>query len=83
MFTKLPPVLFLTLKRYKYKRGSNKPVKVLADLNYPEKIDLGFLLGTATGDDMNYTLFAVTVHKGQSYSSGHYYSFVNTSNDDT
>lgn len=72
-------MLFITLKRYKYKRGSNRPVKVLADLEYPEKIDLGFLLGTPTGEDMNYMLYAVTVHKGQSYSSGHYYSFVNTS----
>lgn len=72
-------MLFLTLKRYKYKKGTNRLDKVLADLKYPEKIDLGFLLGTATGDDMNYMLFAVTVHKGQKYSSGHYYSFVNTS----
>lgn len=53
----------------------------MADLEYPEKIDLGFLLGTATGEDMNYMLFAVTVHKGQTHSSGHYYSFVNTSQD--
>ena len=26
-------------------------------------------------------MFALTVHKGQHYNSGHYYSFINTSDD--
>ena len=37
------------------------------------------MLGTPTGDDYEYQLYAVAVHRGQQYSSGHYYSFVNTS----
>ena len=77
----LPPVLFLTLKRYEFKKIQARPTKVLADLCYPKGINLGFLLGTPTGDDMEYELYAVTVHRGQHYCSGHYYSFVNTSSD--
>ena len=36
---------------------------------------------TPTGDEENYVLFAVAVHSGQAYNSGHYFSFVNTSPD--
>lgn len=53
----------------------------MADLHYPSRINFGFLHGTPTGEDMEYELFAITVHRGQHYSSGHYYSFVNTSTD--
>lgn len=36
------------------------------------------MFGTPTGTDMEYDLYAITVHKGQHYNSGHYYSFINT-----
>jgi hypothetical protein len=45
-------VLFLTLKRYKFKKSAIRPTKILADLNYPSRINLSFLLGTPTGDDL-------------------------------
>ena len=50
----------------------------MADLHYPHRINLGFLYSTPTGQDMEYQLFAVAVHRGQHYNSGHYYSFVDT-----
>lgn len=75
----LPPVLFLTLKRYQFKKSQIRPTKVMADLHYPHEIDLDFFFGTPTDREMEYTLFAVVVHRGQHYSSGHYYSYVNTS----
>ena len=49
---------------------------------YPASFELNFLLKTPE-DDMKYVLFAVAVHQGQHYNSGHYYSFVNTSTDST
>lgn len=55
-----------------------RPIKILADLHYPSSINLSFLMGTPSGEDLEYQLFAVTVHKGQQNNSGHYYSFVNT-----
>lgn len=56
-------------------------MKILTDFAYPPSIKLGFLQRTPTGEDEDYVLYGVAVHKGQAYNSGHYYSFVNTSVD--
>jgi hypothetical protein len=47
-------VLFLTLKRYQFKKAQVRPTKILADLHYPRYINLGFLHGTPTGEEMDY-----------------------------
>jgi hypothetical protein len=56
-------------------------VKILTDFEYPPNINLAFLQGTPTGIEEDYVLFGVAVHRGQAYNSGHYFSFVNTSQD--
>lgn len=47
------------------------------DLAYPKEIKLDFLMKTP--EDLNYTLYAVVVHKGRTPNSGHYFCFVNVS----
>lgn len=34
------------------------------------------------GEDFNYILYAVVVHKGRSPNSGHYFTFINLAKDD-
>ena len=48
-FTSIPPVLFLTLKRYQFKKYHTRPIKIMANLHYPKTINLGFLYDTPTG----------------------------------
>lgn len=79
VITELPKVVFFNLKRYQYNKERNRLVKILADFEYPNTISLGFLQGTPTGLEEDYVLFGVAVHRGQAYNSGHYFSFVNTS----
>ena len=80
-FINLPNVVFFNLKRYKYNKDKNRSTKILADFQYPPSINLSFLQQTPSGEEEDYILFGVAVHRGQTYNSGHYYSFVNTSSD--
>lgn len=80
-FGALPNVVFFNLKRYKFRRALNRATKILTEFEYPYKIDLGFLQKTPSGQDEEYVLFGVAVHRGQAYNSGHYYSIINTAKD--
>lgn len=62
-----------------YNKTTNRSSKILADFEYPSTINLSFLQNTPTGEEEDYILYGVAVHRGQTYNSGHYYAFVNTS----
>lgn len=70
----------MNVKRYKYHVKRKELSKICHDLSYPENLNLDFLLETS-GHHLNYVLYAVTVHKGRTPNSGHYFSFINTSKD--
>jgi ubiquitin C-terminal hydrolase len=57
--------------------------KIFSHIEYGENLNLGFIVGTPGNTDINpdcdYTLFSVLVHKGTSPQNGHYFVFVNTS----
>ena len=44
-------------------------------------MNLDFLMKTPDGS-LNYQLYSVVVHKGKEPNSGHYFSFINVSNDE-
>jgi ubiquitin carboxyl-terminal hydrolase 48 len=69
------------MKRYEFKIEKAIIKKILATMEYPLEINLGFLMKTPPEIDCEYQLFAVTVHRGTTYNSGHYYSYINTSSD--
>ena len=80
-FVNLPNIVFMNMKRYKYRAERQRVQKIMDPFGYPEGINLGILQKTPTGEEAEYVLYAVAVHSGHAYNSGHYFSFVNTSPD--
>lgn len=84
-FETLPDVLFVNLKRYEWNKEKMRLSKIFSHIEYGENLNLGFVVGTPGGEnqsnpDCDYSLFSVIVHKGTSPQNGHYFVFVNTSN---
>lgn len=69
----------MNIKRYEYNPKRRELKKINLDLSYPSKINLDFLMGTP--QNLNYVLYAVVVHKGRTPNSGHYFCFINVSED--
>ena len=63
-------------------------MKICSHIEYNENLNLSFLVERDTpgktkskaDPEFDYTLFSVIVHKGTSPHNGHYFSFINTSN---
>ncbi|CEL92910.1 unnamed protein product [Vitrella brassicaformis CCMP3155] len=81
--TKLPPVLQLHLKRFRYAvtaNGAHDMVKVNDRFEYPATLDLSSLIPSADPSLSTYHLHAVLVHQGEIF-GGHYYAFIRPSGD--
>ncbi|KNE70971.1 hypothetical protein AMAG_15233 [Allomyces macrogynus ATCC 38327] len=74
---KLPPVLALHLKRFKYMENQQKYVKLMHRVMFPTELRL-FNPSNDTIDstDQMYDLFAIVVHIGSSPNHGHYVALV-------
>lgn len=76
-FSHLPPVLMLHINRFAYDPTLDHNVKLTDCFIFEEKLDLGFLGSKSlpTNVDpkrLNYSLYAVFVHVGDSAEAGHY-----------
>ena len=71
-FTKLPPILFIQLKRFDYNYVTGSMTKLNTRIEYPEKLDLCHYLNEK---DSTFSLYGVIVHKGDK-SFGHYYCYI-------
>jgi len=71
-FKKLPPILFIQLKRFDYNFETGELCKVNSRIEYPEKLDMTNYLNEK---DSKFSLYGVIVHKG-GHHYGHYYCFI-------
>ena len=69
-FTKLPPILFIQLKRFNYDFGDI--TKNNTRIEYPEKLDLNHYMNEK---DNKFSLYGVIVHKGDNR-FGHYFCYI-------
>lgn len=79
---KLPPVLALHLKRFKYVEQHNQYRKLSYRVVFPHELRVPGLGNTDDEplEDTVYDLFAVVIHVGQGASHGHYVSIVKSHN---
>ncbi|KAJ1928786.1 hypothetical protein IWQ60_001740 [Tieghemiomyces parasiticus] len=73
---KLPPILALHLKRFKFQERLGRNVKLSFRVLFPLELRLPNTTDQADNPDRLYTLFAVCVHIGSSPYHGHYVSVV-------
>jgi ubiquitin carboxyl-terminal hydrolase 36/42 len=69
----------MSIKRYGYDSTRKELKKINVYYPYPPKINLDYLMSGAKG--LDYILYAVTVHKGRTPNSGHYFCFINVTAD--
>ncbi|KAI8802786.1 hypothetical protein BJ742DRAFT_532129 [Cladochytrium replicatum] len=72
---KLPNILAVHLKRFKYQEKVQRNIKLSYRVLFPMELRL-FNTADGTADDMQYSLFAVIVHIGSGPHHGHYVSLV-------
>lgn len=84
VFTKLPPVLHLQLRRFEYDFTRDAMVKINDRHEYPLEIDLTEFVeeserekAQGKRDSYKYRLYGVLVHSGDS-NGGHYYAYLQT-----
>jgi len=70
-FNKLPPILFIQLKRFDYNLETGEMTKVNLRIEYQDKLDLTHYLNEK---DSKFSLYGVVVHKGDKF--GHYYCYI-------
>ncbi|KAJ3029473.1 UNVERIFIED_CONTAM: hypothetical protein HDU68_012053 [Siphonaria sp. JEL0065] len=75
VFTSLPPVLFLQLKRFEYDIEKDSMVKINDRYEYPSELNLDAFLETQPATPQNYWLYGVLVHSGD-LTGGHYCAFL-------
>ncbi|KAI8618550.1 cysteine proteinase [Chytriomyces sp. MP71] len=75
VFTSLPPVLFLQLKRFEYDMERDRMVKINDRYEYAEEINLDQFLEQKPVTPQNYWLYGVLVHSGD-LTGGHYCAFL-------
>ncbi|KAI0040664.1 cysteine proteinase [Auriscalpium vulgare] len=73
---KLPNVLALHLKRFKYQEDAGKYVKLAYRVAFPFELRLFNTVDDAQDPDRLYELFAIVVHIGSGPSHGHYITIV-------
>jgi ubiquitin C-terminal hydrolase len=78
-----PHILSLHLKRFGSLFGS-RGAKLNKPIHFPETLDVQPYVSSgtsaATGPSLRYRLYAIIVHAGHTCNSGHYYSYVKSSN---
>lgn len=80
VFTHLPPVLHIQLKRFEYDFMREMMVKINDRFEFPEDLDLGEFLERPEDTPARYTLYAVLVHMGDVF-GGHYIAYIRTTKD--
>ncbi|KAJ3848032.1 cysteine proteinase [Lentinula lateritia] len=75
---KLPNVLALHLKRFKYQEDSKKYIKLSYRVAFPLQLRLFNTVDDAEDADKLYNLFAIVVHLGNGPHHGHYISIIKT-----
>ncbi|KAF5357435.1 hypothetical protein D9757_013329 [Collybiopsis confluens] len=73
---KLPNVLALHLKRFKYQEDVNKYIKLAYRVAFPLQLRLFNTVDEAEDADRLYNLFAIVVHLGTGPHHGHYISII-------
>ncbi|XP_002121467.2 ubiquitin carboxyl-terminal hydrolase 48 [Ciona intestinalis] len=77
---KLPETLNLQLLRFVYDRSSQRRQKIVANLTFPDHLDLSSMVDknvtTLSQSDTQYKLTAVLIHRGLSASSGHFVAHI-------
>ncbi|XP_071583001.1 uncharacterized protein [Heliangelus exortis] len=71
-----PQILALRLQRFEDLTGT----KISKVVKYPEDLDLGPYLAEASGAAQFYSLYAVLVHSGENYHTGHYFCYTKARN---
>ncbi|KAF7684519.1 putative ubiquitin carboxyl-terminal hydrolase 5 [Astathelohania contejeani] len=90
LFSKLPPVLFILLKRFGVDFETGEGYKVNDWFEYPKEIDMGEFMKKKENDgecseegdkyeDNIYKLYSIAVHSGET-EDGHYYAILNLNN---
>lgn len=73
---KLPPILALHLKRFKYQERLQKYVKLMYRVVFPFELKLFNTSDDAENPDREYQLFAIVVHIGSNPNHGHYIAII-------
>ena len=73
---KLPMILALHLKRFKYMESLNRHTKISYRVVFPLELRLFNKTSNSEGDDKLYDLVAVVIHCGSGPNRGHYVSIV-------
>jgi len=76
LFSKLPPILLIHLKRFEYDYNTDTNVKINDYCQYFDEIDLDKYMTENHDQETKYKLFSVLVHSGTGTGSGHYYAFI-------
>ncbi|KAF9055999.1 hypothetical protein BJ165DRAFT_1430173 [Panaeolus papilionaceus] len=76
---KLPNVLALHLKRFKYQEDVGKYIKLTYRVAFPFELRLFNTVDELDEPDRLYDLFAIVVHIGSGPNTGHYISIIKTS----
>ena len=75
---RLPKILALHLKRFRYTEDMQRMNKLFHRITYPEQLRLFNTTSDAEDPDMIYELYAVVVHIGAGPYHGHYVSVIKT-----
>ena len=75
---KLPNILFIQLKRFKYDKKENKFIKLNNYVKYEYKMNLNEFISKKDkkNNNENFVLYSVIIHNG-SLDNGHYFTFCN------
>ncbi|RIB25918.1 hypothetical protein C2G38_2066351 [Gigaspora rosea] len=75
--TRLPEILIIQVKRFRYDRGLQRSVKANNYMSYSEILDMSEFC-EHPDEDARYRLSASIVHVGSTPRSGHYYAYAKT-----
>ena len=72
-----PECLVITLLRFKYDTATQRRVKIMTGLEYPQYLELPVGEAGSPGEHQEcYKLYGVVVHSGYTSDGGHYYTWV-------
>ena len=75
-----PECLIITLLRFKYDTATQRRVKIMTGLEYPQYLNLPVGEAGSPGEHEEcYKLYGVVVHSGYTSDGGHYYTWVRSS----
>ena len=77
-FKRLPKVLAIHLKRFKWMEEAGRLQKLFHRVVYPTHLRLGATTGETKGSEKLYELYAVVIHIGSGPYHGHYVSVIKT-----